>query len=195
MKTSGKLIFASVLVFALPVLANAHPGHDGHDLTWSFSTGLGHPLSGWDHLLAMLAVGIWAALLGGRVRWLVPAAFVVTMVAGAAFAQSGFKLPGIEQGIAASLFILGLLIAFAVRLPVVISMGAVGLFALFHGWAHGAEMPVTSSGFSYGAGFVTATALLHLAGLGLGFLIQKQTLVARFAGGTVAAAGVIAFIA
>lgn len=195
MKTSGKFFRAAVLLFALPVLAQAHPGHDGHDLTWSFGTGFGHPLSGWDHLLAMIAVGLWAFQLGGRARWLVPLAFVGTMVVGAMCGHSGLALPGIEQGIAASLFVLGLLIAFAVRLPLAAGMSVVGLFALFHGWAHGAEMPVTSSGLSYGAGFMAATVLLHLAGLGLGFAPQKQTLVARVTGGAVAAAGVLALIA
>jgi len=194
MKTSGKLFLAAIVTLALPLLAQAHPGHDGHDLTWSFGTGFGHPLSGWDHLLAMLAVGIWAARLGGRARWLVPAAFVSTMTVGAALAQSGLTIPGIEQGIAASLFILGLLIAFAVQLPVTLGMGLVGVFALFHGLAHGAEMPATNIGFSYGAGFVVATVLLHVTGLGLGITMQKQPVLARLTGGAVAAAGVLALV-
>jgi urease accessory protein len=194
MKTSGKLVLLLGLVLTLPVFAHAHPGHDGHDLTWSFGTGFGHPLSGWDHLLDMLAVGIWAARLGGRARWLVPAAFVSTMIMGAVFAQSGLALPGIEQGIAASLLILGLFITFAVQLPVTLGMGLVAFFALFHGWAHGAEMPVTNRGFSYGAGFVIATALLHAAGLGLGITLQKQPLLGRLAGGAVATAGVLALV-
>jgi len=194
MKTSGKLFLAAIATLALPLLAHAHPGHDGHDLTWSFGTGFGHPLSGWDHLLAMLAVGIWAARLGGRARWLVPAAFVSTMIMGAVFAQSGLALPGIEQGIAASLLILGLFITFAVQLPVTLGMGLVAFFALFHGWAHGAEMPVTNRGFSYGAGFVIATTLLHAAGLGLGITLQKRPLLGRLAGGAVAAAGVLALV-
>ena len=194
MKTSGKLAVGALLISALPLLAHAHPGHDGHDLTWSFSSGFDHPLSGWDHLLAMLAVGLWAARLGGRARWFVPLAFVGTMIVGAACGHAGLPLPGLEQGIAASLFILGLSIAFAVRLPVAASMAVAGLFALFHGWAHGAEMPVAGSGLSYGTGFVVATALLHLAGLGLGFALHKQPLVARVAGGAVAAAGVLALV-
>jgi urease accessory protein len=194
MKTAGKLLLLSVLVLALPIFAQAHPGHDGHDLTWSFNTGFGHPLSGWDHLLAMVAVGLWAAVLGGRARWLVPAAFVGTMMIGAIGGHLGLSLPGIEQGIAASLFVLGLLIAFSVRLPVALSMGVVALFALFHGCAHGAEMPATSSGLTYGAGFVLATALLHATGLGLGTLLHKQPSLARITGGAVAAAGVLAWV-
>jgi urease accessory protein len=194
MKTSGKLLLLSALVLALPVFAHAHPGHDGHDLTWSFSTGLGHPLSGWDHLLAMIAVGLWAALLGGRARWLVPAAFVGTMMIGAIGGRLGLSLPGIEQGIAASLLVLGLLIAFSVRLPAALSMGVVALFALFHGWAHGAEMPAMNTGLTYGAGFVLATVLLHATGLGLGSLLQKQSKAMQIAGGIVAATGLVAFV-
>jgi urease accessory protein len=193
MKTAGKLLLLSVLVLALPIFAQAHPGHDGHDLTWSFNTGFGHPLSGWDHLLAMVAVGVWAALLGGRARWLVPAAFVGTMMIGAVCGRLDLSLPGIEQGIAASLFVLGLLIALSVRLPAVLGMGLVAFFALFHGWAHGAEMPATSASFTYGAGFVLATALLHATGLGLGALLNKQPSLGRIAGGVVAAAGVLAW--
>jgi len=195
MKISGKFLVSSVLVFALPVLAHAHPGHDGHDLTWSFSTGFGHPLGGWDHLLVMLVVGLWAARLGGSARWLVPLAFVSTMVVGAALAQNGLALGGVEQGIAASLIVLGLLVAFAIRVPVAISMALVGGFALFHGSAHGVEIPLTSSGLAYGAGFVVATALLHAAGLGLGFVLKKQAGLAQIAGGAVAAAGIFALVA
>lgn len=108
-----------------------------------------HPFTGWDHLLAMTAVGLWAAMLGGRARWLVPSAFVGLMVMGAGMAIGGWVIPGMEQGIAASLCILGLLIAFAVRLPVVEGMGVAGIFAVFHGMAHGAEMPATAGAFSY----------------------------------------------
>lgn len=194
MKISGKLFLAAIVTLALPLLALAHPGHDGHDLTWGFGTGFSHPLSGWDHLLAMLAVGIWAARLGGRARGLVPAAFVSMMIVGAALAQNGLTLPGIEQNIAASLFILGLLIAFAVQLPLTLGIGLVGVFALFHGLAHGAEMSAMDSGFSYGAGFVVATVLLHATGLGLGITMQKQPVLAQLAGGAIAAAGVLALV-
>jgi urease accessory protein len=186
--------FIALAAFALPVLAQAHPGHDGHDITWDFTSGAAHPLSGWDHLLAMIAVGLWAAQLGGRSRWLVPTAFVSVMTIGAVLGHTGFALAGVEQGIAASILILGLLIAAAVRLPATASMAIVGLFALFHGVAHGAEMPATAGGFSYGAGFVAATALLHAIGLGLGMALKNHAKVARFAGGAVALAGAAAFV-
>jgi len=131
----------AIAFLALPVLASAHPGHDGHELTWDFSGGFAHPLSGWDHLLVMIAVGLWAAQLGGHARWLVPAAFAGVMALGAALGEEGVTFPGIEQGIAASVLVLGLLIAAAVRLPVTAGAALVGVFAIFHGLAHGAEMP------------------------------------------------------
>lgn len=155
------------LVFA-PMLAHAHPGHD----VSGFAAGVAHPLHGLDHILAMVAVGLWAAQLGGRARWLVPASFVSVMALGGALGMAGVPLPFAEQGIFASVLILGVLIAAAVRLPVPASMAVVGLFALCHGHAHGLEMPGTAAGLAYGAGFVLATALLHTAGIGTGLLIQ-----------------------
>ncbi len=190
MKLSRLLALAA---FTLPVLAHAHPGHEGHDLTWDFTSGAMHPLSGWDHLLAMIAVGLWAAQLGGRSRWLVPAAFVGVMTLGALLGHAGFAIAGVEQGIAASILILGLLIAGAVKLPTAASMTIVGAFAFFHGVAHGAEMPATASGLSYGIGFIVSTSFLHLVGLGLGGTLKNQEKVARFAGGAVALAGALAF--
>ncbi|HEY4246368.1 MAG TPA: HupE/UreJ family protein [Lacunisphaera sp.] len=183
----------ALTAFALPVLAHAHPGHEGHELTWDFTSGAIHPLSGWDHLLAMTAVGLWAAQLGGRNRWFVPAAFVGVMTLGALLGHAGLAIAGVEQGIAASILVLGLLIACAVKLPTGASMAIVGVFALFHGVAHGAEMPATASGLSYGIGFIVSTTFLHIAGLGLGMALKNQEKVARFAGGAVAVAGALAF--
>ena len=159
MRNRSRLLGALSLLLVAAPLAQAHPGHEGHDFTWDFSGGFAHPLSGWDHLLAMIAVGLWAAQLGGRARWLVPSAFVGVMALGAALGHAGLMFPGVEQGIAASVLVLGLLIATAVRLPVAAGMALVGLFAGFHGIAHGAEMPATAGGLSYGAGFILATAL------------------------------------
>ena len=187
--------------FVLPALflaavpsALAHPGHAGHDLTWDFTTGFTHPLFGWDHLAAMLAVGLWAAQLGGRARWLVPTAFVTVMAFGAALAQTGVMMPGVEQTIAASVLIFGLLIATAVKLPVGASMALVGLFAAFHGFAHGAEMPATARVFGYGAGFILATTLIHAAGVGVGTLAaQRSEKMTKAAGWAIAACGVVLF--
>lgn len=196
MHTSRPLTrFALPAVAALaPTVAFAHPGHEGdHDVVWDFATGFMHPLGGWDHLLAMLAVGLWAAQLGGRARWLVPAAFVAAMAGAAALAQSalGFTFPALEQAISASVLLLGLLLAVAVRLPPLAGVALVALFASFHGFAHGAELPGAASGLSYGAGFVLATALLHLVGLGAGTLAHAHApaRAAQAAGWLIAASG------
>ena len=154
---------------SLPGFAQAHPGHGG-----GFAHGLAHPLHGFDHLLAMLAVGLWASQLGGRAKWAVPAAFVGTMACGGALGMAGIGLPFAGQGIVASVAILGLLIAAAVRLPLAAGMAVTGIFALCHGYAHGAEMPLTAGGAVYTLGFATATALLHACGFGLGVLMQRQ---------------------
>ena len=154
---------------SLAGFAQAHPGHGGG----GFASGFAHPLHGLDHLLAMLAVGLWAAQLGGRAKWAVPAAFVGVMTCGGALGMAGVRLPFAEQGIVASVLILGLLIAAAVRLPLAAGLAVVGIFALCHGYAHGAEMPETSAGAVYAFGFAVATALLHGCGFGLGVLMQR----------------------
>jgi urease accessory protein len=194
-KSLARRFLALAAVLALAPWAAAHPGHDGdHGLTWDFSGGLAHPFSGTDHLLAMLAVGLWAAQLGGRARWLVPSAFVGVMTLGAALGHAGLAFSGLEQGIAASVLVLGLLIARSVKLPVTAGMMLVGIFALFHGLAHGTEMPATAGGLSYGAGFVVATALLHVTGLALGTLAARRSeKIAAYAGWGLAAAGVALF--
>ena len=121
----------------------------------------------------MVAVGLWAAQLGGRARWLVPASFVGVMTLGGALGMAGAGLPLAERGIAASVLILGVLIAATVRLPLAASAALVGIFALCHGHAHGIEMPGTAAGLSYALGFAGCTALLHALGLGLGLLLQR----------------------
>jgi len=195
MKSTRALgLVAAATAFLAPAVAHAHPGHDGHDFGWDFSSGFGHPLFGWDHLLAMLAVGLWAAQLGGRARWLVPTTFVVLMVTGAAVARQGLAVSGVEQVIATSVLIFGLLLATAATLSVTAGMALVGLFAAFHGYAHGAEMPADSQALSYGAGFVLATALIHAAGVGLGLLAAKRSQkVTRVAGWIIAASGLVLF--
>jgi urease accessory protein len=173
-------------------VAAAHPGHPGSVYeTIGFSAGFSHPFSGLDHLLAMLAVGLWAAQNKRPALWVLPLAFPLMMMAGAAIAMAGVSVPGIETGIAASVAALGLLIAFAVRLPVGASAAVVSLFAMFHGYAHGAELPSGASALLYGAGFVAATALLHVIGLGIGLLAGKNVAdkAVRFAGAGIAAAG------
>lgn len=156
-----------------------------------FAAGMAHPFLGLDHLLAMIAVGIWAAQLGGRARWGVPLAFIGMMAFGAMLALAGVTLPGVEAGIAASVLILGLLIALAARLPVLGSMLLVGAFAVFHGHAHGAELPQAASVAFYGLGLMVATATLHGFGLGLGMTFRHLSVTAvRVAGSAIAAAAI-----
>ncbi|HEV2693922.1 MAG TPA: HupE/UreJ family protein [Verrucomicrobiae bacterium] len=173
----------------VPSLAQAHPGMPGH--VHGFENGLLHPLTGLDHICAMIAVGLWAAQCGGRARWVLPVTFVSVMILGGALGMGGVGIPGVEQGIAASVLVLGLLIAVAIRLPLAAGAGIVGVFALFHGYAHGAEMPESASGFTYGLGFVLATISLHLAGIGLGVTAQRfaNGRWIRLAGGAIAACG------
>lgn len=165
-------------------IANAHPGHGG-----GLMAGIAHPLFGLDHVLAMVAVGVWAFQLGGRAKWLVPASFVALMAVAGGVGMAGIGLPMVEIGIAASVLILGLLIAFSVRVTPAIGAGIVALFAIFHGHAHGAEMPLLGSAWQYGIGFVLATAALHGLGLALGKGLDKQNLVLRATGAMVAASG------
>ncbi len=175
---------------ALPSLALAHSGA-GH--THSFFEGLAHPLSGVDHLLAMLAVGLWSSQLGGRAVWALPVAFVALLLGGGALGMTGLGLPMVEQGIALSVLLFGALIALAVKLPWSAGALLVGGFALFHGYAHGAEIPRDASAMAYSAGFALASASLHLAGIGLGRIACRRAgfNIARAVGGLIAGAGAV----
>lgn len=168
-----------------PAALLAHPGHES-----GFANGFLHPFSGLDHIGAMLAVGLWAVQLGGRALWLLPAAFVLSMAGGGLLAGA-VQLPLVESSIAASLCILGLFVAFAARLPVTLGAVIVACFALFHGFAHGAEMPAHSSAMLYAAGFAFSTLLLHAAGLGAGKLLHRVAAsgLVRTAGAAIALLG------
>jgi urease accessory protein len=184
MKTAFRTYPILFLATATAVLA--HPGHGDQS---GLVAGFAHPLGGWDHALAMIAVGIWAAQLGAP--RLVPAAFLGMMALGGVLGQLVGAVPGIDQGIAASVLILGLLIARTVRLPAATAAAIVGLFAVFHGMAHGAEMPATAGGLAYGAGFIAATAALQAAGIGLGYAtLRRSARLPQIAGWAIAAAGV-----
>ena len=188
-----KRTLVSILTLALATgAANAHTGVGA---TMGFSHGFGHPFSGLDHILAMVAVGLFAAGLGGKAKWLVPSAFVGMMALGGALGITGIDVPFVELGIAASVIVLGAAIALQLSLPIVAAMGLVGFFAIFHGHAHGAEMPSAASGLTYALGFMLATAILHAMGIGLGLGLGRlnsaaSSSVARVAGGAVAVAGV-----
>ena len=154
-----------------------------------FIFGLAHPFMGLDHLLAMIAVGIWAAQTGGNAVWRLPLSFIVMMTVAALISASGFSLPFLEPLIAGSVVLLGLMIVFAVRLQVNLSIFLVGVFAVFHGYAHGLEMPQASSAILYGGGFVLATTLLHLIGIGFVKTTYRKNLLSRLSGTMITLAG------
>lgn len=188
-----------IAALSAPSFAFAHPGAGfAHEHGFGALSGLLHPFSGVDHLLAMVAVGMVATLLGGRALWLVPASFLGMMALGSALGMAGFDLPFVETGIGLSVAIFGLIVAGGLKMPVAASIGLVGFFALFHGHAHGTEMPAAASVFAYGAAFLLATALLHGIGIGLAVLGNRlnatsaQTL-QRAAGCAMSLAG-IAFL-
>jgi urease accessory protein len=169
--------------------ASAHMVNGGS----GWISGIAHPFLGIDHLLAMLAVGFWAAQTGGRALWAVPLTFVSIMAGGALMAMAGIPLPAVESGVAASVLALGLLVAFAVQLPVATGMLLAGTFALFHGHSHAAELPAMVSPWTYGAGFLLATGALHASGIAAARALDVQRL--RFAGACVAIAGAALVVA
>jgi urease accessory protein len=183
---------ALLAIFLAPTAAIAHTGVGD---TSGIMHGFMHPLGGLDHQLAMILVGIFAYQLGGRALWLVPLTFVGVMALGGFLGVAGVRVPFIEAGIALSIIVLGAIVAFGARIPVAVAMGIVGLFAIFHGHAHGSEMPLDASGVAYGLGFMLATAILHAIGIGIGLLIgmTSKTLgnnVYRVAGGLASLAGI-----
>ena len=189
MKRAAVTTFAIFFVFA-PAAALAHPGHDG---AGGLVHGFFHPVTGIDHVLAMIAVGVLAAQYGGRALWLVPMSFLVAMAAAGAIGMAGIPVQIVEAGIGLSVVVLGLMIAFQIKPPTLVAMVVVGFFALFHGYAHGSEMPNGLAGLSFAAGFLVATALLLGAGVGLGLLLQRRTLSRRLiqaGGGAMALVGI-----
>jgi len=184
-----RILTAAAALSLAAAPAFAHTGVGAHS---GIAAGFAHPLFGLDHLLAMVAVGAWAALLGGRALWLVPAAFVAAMVAGGALAVSGAALPMVETAIALSVVVLGALVALNARVVVGLGMAVVAAFAVFHGHAHGSEMPAGLSVAGYAAGFALATALLHAAGAVLATVVVRlaSTGAVRWAGAATAIAGV-----
>ncbi|MDD4927883.1 MAG: HupE/UreJ family protein [Gallionella sp.] len=178
-------ILLSLLVLA-PNLAQAHAGI-GEAVGWVH--GMLHPFTGLDHLCAMIAVGLWARQMGGL--WLAPLTFIFVMALGGLLGMKAIPLPFVEGGILASMLVPGVLIAAAIRPPLSVSLTLVGFFALFHGYAHGAEMPYSASGFTYMSGFMLSTAALHLTGVGMATLLAKTGRVQwfRLAGASIALFG------
>ncbi|HCI52410.1 MAG TPA: urease accessory protein UreJ [Gallionella sp.] len=181
------IIFLPVLL-VMPEFAQAHTGIGEFS---GLAHGMLHPFSGLDHLVAMIAVGLWAAQSGGRALWLAPTVFVLVMAMGGQLGMSVNPLYLNEAGILASLLVLGTLIAASIRLPLFLSLALVGLFALFHGYAHGAELPHSVSALSYMLGFMLSTAMLHFAGVLMATLLAKNggSYVLRLAGLLIAVFG------
>ena len=184
--TIKKATLSALLLAAVVLPAYAHVGIG---TTSSFAAGFGHPLSGLDHMTVAIAVGLWAALKGGSALWAWPCAFVGVMLMGA-LGMLQAPVPFVEPGILASVVALGLLVAVAVDVPLSLGVAIIGLFALFHGHAHGTEVPENASGIRYMAGFALATALLHGTGIAaaLGLGLKFRSLV-RTAGAAIAAIG------
>lgn len=173
-------------LMAAPALA-----HTGAGSTMGLAAGIAHPLGGLDHMLAMFGVGLSAALIGGRALWLMPLPFMSAMALAATAAILGMPLPFVELGIGASVIVIGILAALGASAPVTAAAVIAAVLAVFHGHAHGAEMPVDASSLAYGAGFIAATGALHLAGIGLGvLLIRLGPVAARALGGFLALLGV-----
>jgi urease accessory protein len=179
-----RLLLALAILIVTPGLAFAHTGID-HGA--GFFHGLAHPVGGLDHILAMVAVGVFAFVLGGRALWLVPLSFVGAMVAGFALGLAQVQLPFVELAIAFSSVAIGGAAALGRPMPVGAAMALVGVFAIFHGHAHGAEMPLAAGGLAYALGFIAATALLHLAGIAAAFGVARLS--ARFGKTTARLAG------
>ncbi len=190
-KNLSKSLLALGLLVFLPNLASAHilPGS-----SHGFHEGFLHPFTGLDHLLAMIAVGMWAAQHRGRALWMIPLSFVGVMLLGGILGVAGVSMPGADLVIALSVLVLGGLVATMTRFTPSVGMAVVGLFALFHGFAHGHEMSAAASAFPFSMGFVMATVSLHALGMAAGIGLQKQPRVLRWAGVAIAASSVCFFV-
>lgn len=184
-----RFIILTAAAAVLPGLAHAHPGHEAGQ----FIGGLSHPVGGADHLLAMVALGLLAAQIGGRALWALPAAFVTVMIAGGLSGWAGLPFPGVEPMILASVVILGALVAMAMRLPMAMLVPGAAIFGFAHGWAHGAEGPAQGL-IPYALGFAAATMALHILGIGIGKLLRRDTVLRGIGGGT-ALAGLLLAVA
>ncbi len=191
-----KLSLATLAILAIAGSGSPAFAHVGDHSHLSFVAGLLHPFSGLDHLLAMIAVGLWAAQLGRPALWLLPLTFPALMAAGAAIGMSGVALPLVEVGIAGSVLVLGAAVALALRPSLGLSTALVALFGLLHGFSHGAELPAGASALAYGAGFIAATFVLHTTGVAAGLVAGRMPVrfAARAAGGSIAALGALLLV-
>jgi urease accessory protein len=184
----------AILAFTTIVLAfaGAATAHESTGIAGGFISGFLHPIFGWDHVVAMVAVGLWGAFLGSPAIWILPVVFPLVMAFGGALGVMGVPIPAVETGIAASAVVLGAMVAIAARPPIWIAALIVGVFAIFHGHAHGTELPNAANPLAYSIGFVVSTGLLHLSGIAFGLLARWPAgkIAVRTAGGAIALAGV-----
>ena len=166
--------------------------HEAGGIAGGFFSGFMHPVLGWDHVVAMVAVGLWGAFLGAPAIWVLPVVFPLVMAFGGALGVMGVPIPGVEIGIAISAIVLGAMVAFKVRPPIWIAAVIVGCFAIFHGHAHGTELPNAANPLAYSLGFVIATGLLHLSGIAFGLVVRWPAgkIAVQVAGGLISLAGV-----
>ena len=188
MRRPGLALLVTLLVVAGMLPAQAH---EAAGVAGGFISGLTHPIYGWDHVVAMVAVGLWGAFLGAPAIWILPIVFPLVMALGAALGVAGVPIPQVETGIALSGIVLGVLVALAVRAPLWVAGLIVGVFAIFHGHAHGTELPDAANPAAYAIGFVISTGLLHMAGIALGYLtaLPMGSYIVRGAGVVIAAVG------
>ena len=165
--------------------------HEGAGIAGGFVSGFLHPVLGWDHVVAMVAVGLWGAFLGSPAIWILPVVFPLVMAFGGALGVLGIPVPAVETGIAASAIVLGAMVLFAARPPIVVAAVLVGAFAIFHGHAHGTELPNAANPLAYSIGFVISTGLLHLSGIAFGTLVRWPfgKIAVRAGGGVIALVG------
>jgi urease accessory protein len=183
---------ATVAVGAALFFGSSAEAHTGTGLAGGFSSGFGHPLTGFDHSLAMVSVGLWGAFLGRPLIYTVPVIFPAVMVGGAVLGMLGVPMPPVEIGIALSVLVLGGCIALSLKAPIWAASLIVATFAVFHGYAHGRELPSAADPIGYSVGFVLATGLLHLLGIGIGFLNDRPggVVATRSVGGVTGGVGV-----
>jgi urease accessory protein len=195
LRTNALGLLATVMrrLFPLFLAASTTPAfaHSENGVAIDFWGGFTHPIFGPDHVIAMVAVGLWGAFLGAPAIWLLPVVFPLVMAVGGAFGVVGLPLPGVETGIAISAIMLGGMVAFAAKPPLWIAAVLVGAFAIFHGHAHGAELPIGADAVAFSMGFVIATGMLHLAGIAFGGLSHWPAgrVAVRAAGGVISLLG------
>jgi urease accessory protein len=180
-----------LLAMALAIGAGPALAHSENGVAIDFWGGFTHPIFGPDHVIAMVAVGLWGAFLGDPAIWLLPVVFPLVMAAGGALGIVGVPMPGVETGIALSAIVLGGMVAFAAKPPLWVAAVVVGAFAIFHGHAHGAELPIGADAFAFSMGFVMATGMLHLGGIAFGGLSYWPAgrIAVRAAGGVICLLG------